>query len=177
MKLKIAIDVDGVAASPYKHFIEEVNARYGTNLNIEDLTWGFINVRNATGLEFEECNILMRELWDKKWNEIELSCPHITDTLENLSKNNKIMIVTANENTKAIEKLIKKNKIKHHDFFHHKEKHELDYDFIIEDNPEHAEKDPDRTILFDRPWNRHIDHKDRVSSFKEVADIIEKRIG
>ena len=48
----------------------------------------------------------------------------------------------------------------------------LPYEFLLDDSPVNYAKDPQRTVLFDRPWNQNVDATHRVKSFAEFYQFI-----
>lgn len=175
MSLKIAVDVDGTLADIHTPFIEELNKNHEANTRLDDITdYDFATAFDHIDLATEEIVKVLQEIWHSE-TEIKPIDENAASIISKLSENNQIDIVTANEAHEPIRIWLEKNSIPHENFIHSTfDKHNLDYDIFVDDNPRLAKREPEKTILFERPWNENNEHPHRIESFDELPQMIER---
>lgn len=178
-KKKILVDVDGTIADIHALFTKRVSDEFNTDFSVEDIKgWGFEGKAAELGLSTRACIDLLHKLWVDNWESVALLDASVGAVFNTLKQKYKIDIVTASAVPEIINKWIIKNNIPHDSFIAHGSKHELDYDFYIEDNPNlHDKLKPGQMLmLYDRPWNRKVPEKKNVvrfNKFNQVINILE----
>jgi len=146
---KILVDVDGTIADIHTLFSSTISKDFNVNFSVEDIDcWGFGAKARNLGLDEKFCVNLVHELWKEKWEEVALIDTFVVNVLTEIKQKHTVDIVTANESFESIRKWLSKNSVPHHSFIFHLNKHELDYDVFIEDNPDlHSKLKPHQTVL------------------------------
>jgi 5'(3')-deoxyribonucleotidase len=155
MRLKIAVDVDGVLADQVSPVLERINSRYSLKLTKRDITeWD---------LKIEDTNIkieIERALLERDYV---LSLPVIQgakDGMEYLYQNYYVTVATARpKKTEAATIEWVSLHFRYHDFCNTIEKGKgcVQSDFLIDDyipNIEEFSKNRGVGLLFSQPWNR-----------------------
>ncbi len=174
-KKSMLIDIDGTLADIHKLFAEKLSKEFNTSFSVEDITgWGFTGKAEILWLDTKYCVDLIHQLWTDNWKSVPLVDPLSIHILENLKSEYKIDIVTATAVPEVLKSWGFNKKIPHDNFIVHENKHELDYDIYIEDNPNLYDKlKPSQLLLLhDRPWNRHVGNKTNVIRFNKFDEIV-----
>jgi 5'(3')-deoxyribonucleotidase len=166
IKLKIALDVDGVLADVIESWLNYSN-QIRSPISKEEITsWDFWKKFSINRYDFYKELTLC---W-KNWKTLPPTETNLAQVTQNLSEFGQVDIVTARE-------LSTDNFVKDWLEFHGvvyenyvsvidgTMKADLDYDLFIDDSPLNAEKFLEQKknfLLYSQPWNRHI------SSLKEI---------
>ncbi len=179
MGQKILVDVDGTIADIHSIFCDHISAKFGTQFSVEDITgWGFEGKARELGLDTKSCIDLVHNLWLENWENVQFTDSSVKSVLAELKQDYTVDIVTATAVPEVLNKWILKNTVPHNNFIIHSNKHELDYDIYIEDNPNlHQSLDGNKILLLkDRPWNRNVKGSNviRFSKFDEIVGILDQ---
>lgn len=189
--MKIGIDIEGVLADIHTLFIKKYNLGYQTKFRIEDITnWSLENTK--IGIKDKEFAEFVRELWHNHWNEIPMIEEDAAEKLRTFSKFCEICIATNcvaldGRNAKLGETNLLKWMEKYGLFYNRfiplgmgKNKADLEYDYLIDDNPflvEEMKKRKKFMFLYNRPWNKDINESKyikRIFSLSEVMGFLKK---
>ena len=186
--MKIAIDLDEPVVHYIKGFVKFYNTAYGGNLKAEDFKE--FDIHKTLGVSKEESKELRRKYSNSKFFEEMEFLEGAKEVIDNLSKKNKIIFITARDSfyhdkTKAF---IKAN-FPYADLLfsgdyhgNNKKKDELCKDFVVDILIEDSELSGNyvesgiKIILIDKPWNKHVLHKNliRVNNWNEIAGKLRK---
>jgi len=173
--MKIAVDVDGVILAMIPKVCEIYNERFNTNYTKEDVRqWEFFKDWNIS----EES---MYKIFDQVYEDshtLSLVDENAPDVLKKLINKHNVDLVTArnlrfeSELIKRLNSLNIKKGTHYENIIHVKAKPydsklTLNYDIIIDDNPnlikairEYKNK---KLLLYDQPWNQNFQDKERVT--------------
>ncbi len=168
---KIAIDIDGVTIASLKSWLSQFHPKY----IVEDIKdWGVWNwiddcTKEQFFAEFDILDPRTTYLIDDAYSTI-CKIAQFTEiffltrkTEKQLEWTNKVLnreglggisLISVWDQPKTIHK----------------------FDYIIDDSPIIAEELGDKVILFDQPWNRHINNNNRVYGWKGVIEKLDKLI-
>jgi uncharacterized HAD superfamily protein len=171
-KLKIALDIDGVLADMHTPCFQTLRL----NLTANDVRkWDF----------FDELGISREAFWDaykKVWSEaywlIPLIEPDAPTTIAKLRQRYEVHIISSRPketHTGTISWLrhrgVEYDKIILLPPLTDKINFIDNHLCLVDDNPSFAHHP--KVMLFDRPWNRHVETKRRIRSLRELLEIVE----
>lgn len=185
--MKIALDFDGVLSHTMKSWVRICN---GLNNNVKPLTMRDIDVYeffNKWDMTLKECF----EIFDIAWSEweklepLEQDIGQKTHILCNLGKTDIVTNVTKKWQ-ESIRMWLKCQGVEYSELVFSRDKWELNYDVYIDDAAHNAERIVEAgniCLLYNQPWNRHINTKDgykynnggqiyRVYSLYHAIDVI-----
>jgi hypothetical protein len=182
MKLRIALDVDGVLADVIESWLSYSNKIRPAISKSQISEWDFWKNHNIDKFDFyNELSIC----W-KSWESIpttENNIAHATTQLSNLGT---VDIVTARDESthNDVKNWLKLHKINFKNYvgvLEGIEKSRLDYDVFIDDSPLNAKSMLDEgksVILYSQPWNTSFedDRAIRIHELKNAVPIIDKMI-
>jgi 5'(3')-deoxyribonucleotidase len=182
MKLKIALDVDGVLADVIESWLSYNNKMRPTIYKSQISEWDFWKNHDIDKFDFyNELSIC----W-KSWENIPPTEKNIGSTTKQLSNIGTVDIVTARDDSTHDDV---KNWLKLHnvDFNNYVgvlegvEKSKLDYDVFIDDSPLNAKSMLEKgksVILYSQPWNLSFEDKraTRIHELKSAISIIDNII-
>jgi len=175
--MKIALDVEGTLADIHTMFLKRYNEKNSTNYSLEDIKWDF------GGIEFsiEEFFKRTRKQWKREWKKIPGTEENISKALEKIKNFDKIKldIVTSREGCEeGMKNWLEKQGIPYSEFMVESDKHKLNYDVYIDDNPNLSGK-VENLLLYRRPWNREIDNSEDtkiIEKFDKIPKFMDKII-
>lgn len=167
---RIAVDMDEVVADALGEHLTRYNARFGTSLNPDQIRGK--RLRDVIPPENHQASHEIVHCEDFFENLAVL--PGAQEVLERLSKEHEIYIVTAAMEVPA--SLAPKFRwLRKHfpflspmNFVFCGDKHIIDADYLIDDNPRHFKLFKGKGILFDAPHNHHVTEHTRVRNWYEV---------
>ena len=166
---KIAVDIDGTIASPYKLLLSYLGYE-GDKEIIKD--WDFFN---RFGEKFWEA---YEYAWTN-YEKIPLTDPTVVATINKLSKYRVVDIVSARpeEYRDVTEAWLDMHGIKYrklillHPVY---EKSALPgYDLYVDDNPNLVRAIYNKVVLYDQPWNRNVKAFARIRRMVELIYVID----
>ena len=186
--MRIGIDLDEVIMDTLSQVIKYYNRRYKTSFTLSDFhsynwweTWGCTKDKAIrTWLDFNNSDV------SRKIKPIERAISSINF----LAKTNEIIIITSRQNKvkeqtqkwlnkhfKSPPRLILTNDIYIATESKSKICKDLGIKLMIEDHPKYAAecaKSGIKTILFDKPWNKSVSHKEivKVKNWPEALEVI-----
>lgn len=177
--IKVAVDLDGTLADIHSVWIAFHHYGEFTIADIRDWN-GFPN--GITPSQFiKESDEIWREDWlqirSLEWSDFIEPSPYSKMYPYFIGKfgNYHIDIVTGRQTDQAILKLwLDVQKVPYHKIVQvraSEKKHELDYNYFIDDYPylwRHL-KDGQQHILFDRPWNQHVGPEKKLFRVNSIA--------
>lgn len=192
-KKVIAVDIDDVIAVNVPAFIEFSNAKWGTNLTIEDYDEHWVKVWN---LDQDEAEKRAQEFHD---SDIFMDYEHMPDArsvLEKLSDKYRLVVITARrvqleKDTLAwidkyfpnlFEEIVFAGIWDQKNTERHKQTkasicRDLKVDYLIDDQFKHClavAEDEMKSLLFgEYPWNRITKEIENVTRFKNWQDVLE----
>lgn len=188
--MKIGIDIDDTLIDGTKPLWKFLNKKLNINIKFEDLTYE--KMADQLGITREREAELYEEFIESEYNEQTLPLEGAVEAIDQLSKNNNLVIVTnrAIKEYHGTHEMIKRYFKNHISEIYFGRNHlaeiakkksivcrENNIELMIEDNRKNAidcYENGIRVILFDYPWNRkpHPDGIIRVKNWKEVLDRI-----
>ncbi len=174
MKPKIAIDVDGVLADMHTPCFK----RLGLNLSSEDVKeWDFFDDLGIDRQQFWET---YKKIWSQEYQLIPLIEEDAPTTITKLREKFEVHIVSTRpkETFSGTVLWLKLRGIEYDRLLllpPQIDKTEVignDILFLVDDNPNFVSRS-NKVILYDRPWNRHIEAKRRIRSLRELLEIVE----
>ena len=182
IKLKVALDVDGVLADVIASWLVH-NNKIRRQLTRDDITdWDFWK-------KFQIDRFLFYAELSKCWIDWDVIPPteqNLSYTTENLTSIARVDIVTARE--KSTDRHVQ-DWLKHHDISFDNYvsvidgpmKAELDYDVFIDDSPLNAQsflQNGKTVLLYTQPWNLHMRQPDihRISTLSEGVEILKSHL-
>ena len=176
-KIRIALDLDGTLADIIGSWLKHYNSKNGNRLEYDNISkWDFwVDLGYKPEQFFRELSLCWRE-----WRSIKPTEPNLAYTIANLARFGKVDIVTARDEESSIyAKLwLKEHGIKYDKFIlvaRGSDKAYLDYDLFIDDSPVNARKitsNGKKILLYDQPWNRHLDHVPRIKHLRDAVRLI-----
>ncbi len=190
VKMKIGIDLDEVIVEFVRGYLKLYNLKYKKNILFENIF--SYNLWESLGISKEEAVQLADEYYTSEDFENIEFVKDVKESLQKLSKNNKLFIITSRhvkikEKTKIFLKkifpLINFEVIHSGDFFDWQGKSKAEIcmekglDVFIEDRKEYAlecAKKKIKVFLLDKPWNRNVANENmtRVYNWNEILDKI-----
>jgi uncharacterized HAD superfamily protein len=180
--MRVGVDVDGTLANIHKPLIAKISDMYRIELSTNDITdWNWGPLIRRLGLTGSDCVDMTDEIWASQWSIIPLTDVDIVTALSSIKEKCTVDIVTSRVVESAVKKWLAQHKIPYDNFVLSKDKHELDYDFYVEDDPYLAEILPPGRIVFlyNRPYNRNVPQGENVvrfSSFGQLPGLINKAV-
>jgi len=187
----IAIDLDDVLANSLQSFVDFYNEKYNGDLKCEDFTAFTLN--EIKGMPLDEEAKLLTEYDESKYYDQIMPMKNAKETIQKLSQNNKLVIVTSRPDKKE-EKT--KKWLKQHigDFaevhfmrqtYSGKNKtktkgeicKEIGAEYLIEDNLDYAKSCIEKgvkVLLFDYPWNQEENLNPLITRVKSWEEILRK---
>jgi len=164
MTMDIAIDLDGTLAETHEYVFDRAEGIEYSNFKQQDNGWG--------EEDWEEYNHWSSNAWNNHMDEIDMIEPSVVDALDRVAEYNHVTILTHRTNAdEQIQAWLKNNDISYHEFVStHKDKREYDMDLYVDDSvvvPQEA-VDEHWQFLYDRPYNKHVDHLERISSLYDL---------
>lgn len=169
---RLALDIDGTLAKTVETYIDEILDQTIEKENIENYDLSGVPANLEHFLKYSD------QIWLQRPDLIKPCDMRPDQATAKLSEFYEIDIITARPTAPDTIKLwLDTHHITYKNFLHGIEnKDELKYDLYIDDNPYLAKKlDDDSIIVYDQPWNQHID-KPRTSSLNKFADKLYKNI-
>lgn len=190
MKMKIAVDVDGVLASTQKSMLTHLNAKHGRELKklglkpftLSDITSYDFDTPKFRKIGFcgsDDVFDLTDFVWHNNWKIIKTVEQNMKKRLEALGRLADVDIVTGNINPE-VEYWLDMHRFPYKKLIRSHSKWDLDYAFFIDDDPNIANKLPEQKtqFLYDQPWNRGAaggKNIRRIKSFEQaIAELIKK---
>lgn len=175
--MKIALDFDSTLAKSMERWVDIYNHLYPQNaMSITDVTsWDF---ERRFGITFDKKIWIFKKVWSD-WRSIQPEEPGQYYLVEKLNQLGIVDIVTTIDPayTQFAEKWcilhgIRYNKLVHAENGH---KHELQYDYFIDDNPEMVERIRTSTdkfmFLYNQNWNQHVKTGGNVKRIYTLTDV------
>lgn len=156
---RIGIDIDSVIADTTPHIIEYLNKNFSYNLKLDDFT--SYRLQDNKIIDIEHVNSALDWFYKIGIETVNL-INGSKEVIFNLSKNNKIILITARPHTtrNLTQVWLKRNNIKYDELIFCKASEKVNYiryfDLIIEDRLETAETLSSlgiQVILLQYPWN------------------------
>ncbi len=182
VKLRIAVDLDGVLAETMEAWCRIANERFGTRLKLEDLdTW---TSWRKTGITQDQFFEVLDATWDA-WEGIPPTEPDLAKKVARVEKLASLDIVTgrSKKTVESAKQWLSHHKIPYERFIRvqgWRDKVFLKYDVYIDDAPELMpliSRNPVmHGILYERPWNRDVPDMARVSkvdSWVKIPKVLE----
>jgi uncharacterized protein len=182
MKLKIALDVDGVLADVIESWLSYNNKIRPTISKSQISEWDFWKNHDINKFDFyNELSIC----W-KSWENIPPTENNIASATKQLSNIGTVDIVTARDDSTHddVKKWLKLHNIDFNNYvgvLEGVEKSKLDYDIFIDDSPLNAKsmlEQEKSVILYSQPWNLSFEDKraTRINELKSAVSIIDNII-
>ncbi len=169
-RIAIAIDIDGVLADMHTACFRLVGLPY-TWQDVK--VWDFFEELNVDRQTFWE---VYKKLWSEKYSLIPLIEEDAPEIIAKLRQRYEVHIMTSRhkETTKGTELWLRHRGIEHDKLIvlplaADKTRYLDDYLALVDDNPAFAKHS--KVILFDRPWNRHVNTRRRIQSLKELLEV------
>ena len=180
MKLRIALDVDGVLADVIASWITYNNKIRPKILKSQIFEWDFWKNHDINKFDFyKELSICWRS-----WKDIPPTENNIADATTQLSDRGTVDIVTARDESTHddVKNWLKLHKIKFKSYvgvMEGIEKSKLDYDVFIDDSPLNAQSMIDQgksVILYSQPWNASFEDNraTRIHELKNAVPVIDQ---
>lgn len=173
---KLALDVEGVLVHHLKPWIDKKKSE-GVEINIEKITWGFDNFPKEYLKDFLSYT---NELWEKDWKAFPPLESNVSDLTRELFRLTHYDILTFRNKVPSIKKWLSWNGIPFSRVIYTDDKISLGYLIYVDDCPLLAEqvKENQVLLLYDRPWNKHVETNKRVrrvQSLEEVLEYVKRR--
>jgi|SRR5579883_1478870 len=182
MKLKIALDVDGVLADVIESWLSYNNKKRPVISKSEISEWDFWKNYDIDKFDFYT---ELSTCW-RSWKDIPPTESNIGLTTTRLSNLGTVDIVTARDESthNDVKKWLKLHKVDFKNYvgvLEGVEKSKLNYDVFIDDSPLNAKsmlENGKSVILYSQPWNLSFEDKraTRIYELKDAVPIINKMI-
>jgi len=172
--MRLGVDVDGTIADIHKPLIEKISDKYRIQLSKDDITdWNWGPLIRSLGLTGSDCVDMTDEIWATQWSMVPLTDEHVVAAFSELKAKYTVDIVTSRMVESAVKKWLAQHEIRYDNFVLSKDKHELGYDFYVEDDPYLSAILPRGKVLFlyERPYNRNVPQGHNVIRFSSFADL------
>ncbi|TGB02914.1 5' nucleotidase, NT5C type [Halobacillus salinus] len=166
---RIAVDMDDVIAAPLPKHLQLFNQRYNDNISINDLQGRYLTELRPH-LEKEILDLLAEPDFFRDLDVMEDS----QEVLELLDREYDIFIVTAAMELPTSFSAKYQWLEKHFSFLNKQnivfcgDKSIVDADYLIDDNPKNLEVFKGQGILFNSPYNSHVEEFKRVDNWKDI---------
>jgi len=173
----IAIDIDGVLADIHSVVIQKIQKKLGLKETPPTPTkWDFFDEIGITKKDFWRAYI---ELWSQEYQLIPLIEPDAPTIVAELRRRYEVHIMSSRpkETFAGTASWLRLRGIEYDKLLllpplADKTEYIEEYLFLVDDNPNFASRS-NKVILYDRPWNRHIEAKRRIRSLRELLEIVE----
>jgi 5'(3')-deoxyribonucleotidase len=157
-------DIDGVACAHAKAICQQVNKEFSICAKEEDIkTWdhsfGKITFIEAVNKYYPDIKFIM---------EMEVTKGFL-DFLENIKKKGvKVIFASARKHNQGVTEEWVKNNFGQQKVFFIKNKAELDFDYLVDDNPDEVIEASKKGMAFllAKPWNNNEEIKNRLKNIK-----------
>ena len=177
VKLRIAVDLDGVLAETMEAWCRIANERFGSNLKLEDLdSW---TSWKKIGITRDQFFRILNQTWDT-WEDIPPTEPGLAEKIVRVEKLGSLDIVTgrSRQTVEPAKLWLSHHKIPYQRFVRvhgWRDKVFLNYHVYIDDAPELMpliSRNPlMHGILYDRPWNQEVAEMPRVFRVRSWSQI------
>lgn len=157
--MRISLDFDGVLSHTMKSWVLKYNEKYGANITTRAVErWSFFE---DFGLGVKDAFVIFEEAWSdiQKLEPLEQDIWQKTKMLSNIGQLD--VVTNVNVNMAAnIKKWLDKYGVVRNKLVFSEKKWELDYDVFIDDSPDNILKiikNGKIALVYNQPWNRHID--------------------
>lgn len=180
MTKRVSLDLESVCADTHRVYIEELNERYGTDYEYDEVDdWDWVSQDER---DFDEFMQIVHEEWEDNWESIPTCEPEeqLVDAVDVLGLGYIVDVVTARENVEtSMKKWLDDVGIlplitRFRSIPPTETKAELDYEYFIDDKPHLADRISDDQVHFlvDRPWNQEVEERENVYRVDSVADAV-----
>ncbi|MCS6768438.1 MAG: hypothetical protein RMJ59_05005 [Candidatus Nitrosocaldus sp.] len=183
MRLRIAVDVDGVLADIISVWLAHYNRRNNSSLTKEQIErWDFWK---SIGYSADEFYAELAVCWNE-WLNVPVMERGMAGSIAMLRRLGRVDIVSAQIASDQVKRWLEYNNIPYDDYVsvaRGADKADLEYDAFIDDSPTNAKRISAMgklVLLYDQPWNRYI--KDdgryivRVKSMDEAKRVLIDRL-
>jgi 5'(3')-deoxyribonucleotidase len=166
----IAIDLDGVTLDSISSWLEQYHPEYTPEDIQEWNAWRWVDGCDSEAQFFAEFNI-------QDPNKVKL-IDGAREVILCLEKEHTIYFLTSKskECEEWSRQVLNREGLGHiplvNSYLERKKKSDYEYDILVDDSPNHSHID--RCIMFTQPWNNSIQTTQRVSTWKEFKEVVDK---
>jgi 5'(3')-deoxyribonucleotidase len=172
MKPKVAVDVDGVLADVYTPIFQMIGRPYTWK---DVRKWDFFDDLGIDRQQFWET---YKKIWGQEYNLIPLIEEDASRIIAELRRCFEVHIMSCRpkETFSGTLMWLQYRRIEYDGLIllpplTDKTKYLDNYLALVDDNPAFAQHS--KVVIFDRPWNRHVEAKRRIRSLRELLEIVE----